>query len=137
MRVLTGNELDDIRWNEAVGRWEFMLTSADGIQRSQFWGFFDQPTDTFTGLHPFRELDDDGMRQALSNLECTFVGNAFDGAGTTRKEVAKRIESNRVEGQKRWKQGGLAFADMINDRAKRLRGALQLSVPVTIGGKAA
>lgn len=137
LRALTGNELDDIRWNEAVGRWEFMLTSADGIQRSQFWGHFDQDPDTFTGLHPFRELDDDGMRQALSNLECTFVGNAFDGAGTTRKEVAKRIEDNRVEGQKRWKQGGIDFGDMVNDRAKRLRGALQLSVPATIGGKAA
>ena len=137
LRMLTGNELDDIRFNEAVGRWEFLLTSADGVIRSQFWGHFDQAKDPFTGLHPARDLDDDGMRQALSGLERTFVGNAFDGAGTTKKEVLKRIEGNRTAGQKLYKSHGEDFADMVNDRAKRLRGALQLSVPVTIGGKAA
>ena len=135
--MLTGNELDDIRFNEAVGRWEFLLTSADGVIRSQFWGHFDQPKDPFTGLHPARDLDDDGMRQALTGLERTFVGNAFDGAGTTKKEVLKRIEVNHTAGQKLYKSHGEDFADMVNDRAKRLRGALQLSVPVTIGGKAA
>ena len=136
LRALTGNELDDIRFNEALGRWEFLLTSADGVIRSQFWGWFDQPKDPFTGLHPARDLDDDGMRQALTGLECTFVGNAFDGAGTTKKEVQRRIDANHAEGQKRYTQSGEDFADMVNDRAKRLRGALQLNVPVTIGEEA-
>ncbi len=141
LRDLTANEADDIRFNEALGRWEFLLMSADGITRSQFWGWYANPLtgkpitpDPLTGLHPYRELDDVAMVEALTNLERTFVANSFDGAGTTRKEVAKRIEYNRVEGQRRWKQGGLDFADMANDRAKRLRGALQLSVVSTIGG---
>ncbi len=127
LRALTGNEGDDIRWNEALGRWEFVLISADGIQRSQFWGWYDQPKDPMSGLHPVRELDDDAMIEALRNLEVSFVANPFDGAGTTKKEVLKRIGENRAEGQRRWKQGGIDFADMTLNtagRGHRLRGAL-------------
>ena len=137
LRALTGNGGDDIRFNEVLGRWEFLLTSADGIVRSQFWCHFDLPVDPFTGLAPARELDDHGMVEALANLERTFVANTFDGAGTTRKQVQENIEFNRVEGQKRWKKGGEDFADMVNDRAKSLRGAMQISVTTPIGGKAA
>ena len=77
------------------------------------------------------------MGQAAAGFERTLVGKGFDGEGTTKKEVLKRIEVNRTAGQKLYKSHGEDFADMVNDRAKRLRGALQLSVPVTIGGKAA
>lgn len=125
--MLTGNEGDDIRFNEGLGRWEFVLMSADGIARSQFWGWFNRPVDPVSGLHPFRELDDDAMVAALRNLETTFVGNPFDGAGTTKKEVLKRMGENRTEGQRRWKQGGQDIADMtlnVAGRGHRLRGAL-------------
>ena len=134
LRALTGNESDDIRWNEVVGRWEFVLMSADGISRSQFWGYFDQPVEPLTGLHPFRELDDGEMRIALDNLTKSFVANPFDGAGTTKKEVMKRIKENRDEGQRRYKQGGEDFADLVSDHAKRLRGATSVSVLTNIGG---
>ncbi len=143
LRALTGYEQDDIRYNEAVSRWEFVLTSADGVLRSQFWCLYKNPLtgvpiapDPMTGLQPFRELDDEAMRDALKNLEQTFVANPFDGAGSTQKEVMKRIEENRAEGQRRYKQGGEDFADMVNDRAKRLRGATSVPVLTTIGGVA-
>ncbi len=127
LRALTGNERDDIRFNEALGRWEFLLTSADGVVRSQFWGAFDQPIDPFSGLHPYLELNDDGMRVALKNMESTFVGNPFDGSGTTKKEVAKRIKLNHEEGNRRYRQAGEDFADMtinVGGRGARIRGAL-------------
>ena len=105
LRALTGFEQDDIRYNETVGRWEFVLTCGDGVPRSQFWCVYKNPLtgepikpDPMTGLQPFRELDDETMRDALTNLESTFVANPFDGAGTTKKEVMKRIRENRAEG---------------------------------------
>ena len=133
LRALTGNESDDIRWNEVVGRWEFVLMSADGISRSQFWGYFDQPIERLTGLHPFRELDDGAMRIALDNLTKSFVANPFDGAGTTKKEVMKRIKVNRDEGQRRYKAAGDGFADLVNDHAKRLRGATSVGTLTNTG----
>jgi hypothetical protein len=141
LRALTGFEQDDIRYNETLSRWEFILTSADGVPRSQFWGVYKNPLtgmpvkpDPMTGLHPFRELDDETMRDALKNLEMTFVANPFDGAGSTKKEVMKRIKGNRAEGQRRYRQGGEDFADLVNDRAKRLRGATSVGVLTDIGG---
>ena len=141
LRALTGFEQDDIRYNETLGRWEFVLTCGDGVPRSQFWCVYKNPLtgepikpDPATGLQPFRELDDEAMRDALKNLESTFVANPFDGAGSTRKEVMKRIKENRDAGQRRYKQGGYAFADMVNDRAKRLRGAIRVPVSTTIRG---
>ena len=117
------------------------MPAGDGIVRSQFWCVYKTPLtgepikpDPATGLQPFRELDDEAMRDALKNLEMTFVANPFDGAGSTRKEVMKRIKENRDEGQRRYKQGGYDFADMVNDRAKRLRGAISVPVLTNIGG---
>ena len=141
LRALTGFAQDDIRYNETLCRWEFILTSADWMPRSQFWGVYKNPLtgepvkpDPATGLYPFRELDDEAMRAALTNLEMTFVGNPLDGAGSPRKEVMKRIRENRDEGQRRYKQGGYDFADMVNERAKRLRGAISVPVLTNIGG---
>lgn len=123
LRRLTGCETDDIRWNESVGRWEFILAGADGKPRSQFWGWFDQPVDPLTGLHPARELDDHGMREALRNLEKTFVGNPYDGAGTPKEEIMRRMKYNKAEGKRRYRQAGEDFADMAAERGHRLRGA--------------
>ncbi len=141
LRALTGYEQDDIRYNETLSRWEFVLTCGDGVPRSQFWCVYKNPLtgvpiepDPMTGLQPFRELDDDTMREALTNLKSTFVANPFDGAGTPRKEVAKRIEENRVEGQRRYQKGGYDFADLCNDHALRLRGATSVGTLTDIGG---
>jgi len=161
LRLLTGCETDTVRYNEEVNRWEFVLMSGDGISRSQFWGWFRNPftgqplePDDLTGMYPFRELDDDGMIEALANLEKTFVGNPHDGHTTTgrstatHKEVRKRMAFNRDEGVRRWKQGGEDFAAMAAERGHRLRGALvtgsggtraqasrQLVIPNVIGGR--
>jgi hypothetical protein len=136
LRALTGNEFDEIRWNTALGLWEFRLAGADGIQRSQFYGHFDKPVDPATGLHPFRELDDDGMRVVLANLESSFIGNRVHQSDTTEKELRKRMRALKAEGQKRYKAAGEAFADMASERAHRLRGAGFSGSGGTVAGRA-
>ena len=126
LKMLTGNEADDIRWNEALGRWEFLLTGADGVVRSQFWGYFDQPPDPVTGIHPSRELDDETMRVALTNLEKTFVGNPYDGAGSPGEEVYERHRFNLQHNRNQYLEAGEAFADMAAERALRLRGGMMV-----------
>ena len=120
LRRLTGCEQDTIRFNETVWRWEFVLTGADAIPRSQFWGWFNQPADPITGLQPFRELDDDGMREALRNLERTFIGNPWDGLGSTKKEVTRRMKFNEEQKARGYKEAGDAWADMFMERRRRI-----------------
>lgn len=129
LKALCGNE-SELRFNESVGRWEFILPSADGVPRSQFWGWFYNPRtgkriepEPETGMVPFRDLDDDAMAEALRNLERTFIGNPYDGAGTTRREMERRIRHNRDHLRRKYTQAGEAFADMAAERGRRLRGA--------------
>ena len=122
----------DIRFNEAIHRWEFLIPCGDGVARSQFWGWFNQPIDVTTGLHPFRDLDDDGMRIAIQNLTTSFVGNRHDGAGTPRKEIESRMRFNRDLQESKYKEAGEAFADMAAERGHRIRGALLLPVTADI-----
>ena len=139
LRRLEGCAEADIRWNTAVARWEIVLPSADGKPRSQFWGWFRDasgrriPPDPATGLHPFRDLDEAAMRELIANLERSYIGNPFDGAGTTRREVLRRYRYNRDLQQRKYREAGEAFADLAAERGRRLRGALLIPVPVPIG----
>ncbi len=128
LRALTGGLHDDIRWNEAVSRWEFVLTGADMVPRSQFWGHFDKEVDPFTGLHPFRELDISGLYEALGNLEKTFIGNRHDGAGTTYKQIRANMKVNEDNSEKHYRNLGNEWADRIIDRSRRMRGSPQVTV---------
>lgn len=127
----------DLRWNEAVGRFEFLLPGGDGVVRSQFWGQFWRwdhgnrvrlDPDPTTGLHPFRDLDDFAMREALDNLTKTFVGNPYDGAGSTQQEVANRIQHNAKVQRDAYQQAGEAFGYMAGERKRRLAGNPQVSI---------
>jgi len=139
LRHLEGCAEADIRWNVAVARWEIVLPSADGQPRSQFWGWFRDangrriPPDPTTGLHPFRDLDDAAMRELIANLEASYIGNPYNGAGTTRREVMRRWRFNRDHQAKQYHVAGALFADMAAERGRRLRGAPLIQVPVTIG----
>ena len=142
LRALTGHEQDTIRYNSTVHRWEFVLAGADGRPQSQFWGVFHDPVtgaklepDEATGLYAFRELDDAGMREALHNLTVTFVANPFDGAGTVRRQALRRMRQNRATRKKQLQDAGAAWADMFVERHRRIRGALQLSVPGTVADR--
>jgi hypothetical protein len=132
----------DIRFNHLVGRWEFLLSSADGVIRSQFWGRFytealdgtrtPVPVDPATGLAPFRDLDDAAIEEACANLERTFVGNRWDGAGSTGKEVIRRQRFNDAHRKAKYRQAGELWADMYLDRLPQIRGTQQVSVAVEL-----
>lgn len=92
----------DLRWNEVVHRWEFLIKDATGVHRSQFYGRFRNPRtgakerpDPRTGQYPFRELDDAGMDEVCRNLQETAVWNRVDGQGTTRKTVERNLLAQR------------------------------------------
>jgi hypothetical protein len=132
LRQVTGCATDTIRWNGLVSRYEVILAGADGVPRSQFWGAFyrelpdgtRQPLapDPVTGLYPFRELDDAAMREILENLQRTFVGNPWDGAGSPRREILRRMRANRAAGARHYDRLGTEYADRFLDRVKRMRG---------------
>lgn len=105
----------DLFFNEQVGRWCFMIPGADGVPRAQFWGWFDQPADPATGLHPFRELDDDAMRRALHNLTVSYVGNP-------RREIQKRLDHNNKVFRDAKRRSAEMFADMFHERRHRILG---------------
>lgn len=93
----------DLRWNEQVGRYEFLIRGATGAHQSQFYGRFHDATtgqklkpDPRTGMFPFRELDDQGMNEVCRNLQQTAIWNPHDGAGTTQKQVVKNLQFNRT-----------------------------------------
>lgn len=127
----------DLRFNEEVGRWEFRLLGADGTLQSQFYGWFHDPqtgvrlqSDPVTGLLPFRELDDAGMREVCKNLTETALWNRHDGQGTTRKTVETRARHNRDLREKlRQKR-----IEHIVERLGEVRWAPSVAVPTTIGG---
>lgn len=132
----------DLRFNYLVHRWEFILPSADGVHRSQFWGRFYitkadgtreylKPNEV-TGLHDFRDLDDEAVEEACANLEHTFVGNRYDGAGTTRREVRRRMRFNDELRASRYKAAGELWADMFIDRLPKLRQTQQASVLIDL-----
>jgi hypothetical protein len=138
LRAECGSQAD-IYWNHLVGRWSFKLPSADGVPREQFWGQFFRPgtterlpLDPVTGLPPFRDLDDDAMREALANLQRSYIGNPFDGAGTTRREVYRRYAENREMKRNRYIECGNRFADMAADRGRKIRVEQQVNVPIQI-----
>lgn len=133
LRRLEGCSTADIRFNETVHRWEFVMDGADGVPRSQFYGWFNQQIDPASGLYPFRELDDDGMRVVLANLEQSYVGNPHDGAGTVSKEIRRRIRFNTNLKSRKYHEAGEAFSDMAAERARRIRGAPLIQVPLHIG----
>jgi hypothetical protein len=123
LQALTGRETDTIRWNTSAQRFEFILTEADGVPRSQFWCEFDGDRDPVTGLKPFRALTDATMRVALANLERTFVGNPYDGNGTPAREVGRRYFFNKRLQEQRYRDRGREYAEFIWDNRRRIRDA--------------
>ena len=134
--------LADLRFNATVGRWEFLLVSADGVLRSQFFGRFYwvradgqrvpiQP-DPETGLHPFRDLDDAAIEEVCVNLEASFIGNRYDGVRSTRQEVLRRHRSNEAMRTKFYREAGELWADMYFDRLNRIKGNPQVPVLVDL-----
>jgi hypothetical protein len=59
------------------------------------------------------------MREALRNLEQSFVGNPL-GAGSPRKEIIRRMKYNKDHQQAGYRAMGDAWADMFMERRRRI-----------------
>jgi hypothetical protein len=91
----------DVRFNEALRRWEFIFTSAAGRPVSQFLGWSFNPVtgkpiepDPVTGLLPYRELDDAAQRYVIESCEKTYLGNRHDGSASWKQHTRKTIAHN-------------------------------------------
>lgn len=110
----------DVRWNDAVSRWEFITPSVAGVPVSQFLGWKKDPktgkpldADPVTGLYPFRDLDADAQREVLRNMERSSLINPHDGAGSWKKKVKQTMEHNRQVHRRNVRQAAEAYADAI------------------------
>lgn len=114
-------DVRDLRWNDAVNRWELISDSAAGRPVSQFWGWFHDPftgqklePDPVTGLLPFRDLATVEEKQLLiANLEKGFrFGRGADGTDWY-SHIKKRSEWNTEQKRERIKQRAQDFAYML------------------------
>lgn len=111
----------DVRWNEAVSRWEIISPSADGKPCSQFWGWFYDPVtrqrlepDPVTGLLPFRDLDATAQGEILRNMEASFIGHPEEG-GSWHQRYRTRTRFNQALHRAKVRQRAVNFADMIHE----------------------
>lgn len=115
----------DLRYNEAVGRWEFVFLSAAGREVSQFWGWARNPLtgapiepDPYTGLHPFRDLDQAAQDEIIKNCQQTFIGTELDRVtGNARRDrlehMKGRVAYNEQLIKNKAKKAGDDYADMV------------------------
>ncbi len=144
LRAVTSAEAD-IRFNEFVGRWEFILRAADGSPQSQFFGWFYQSMpngqrvtldpDPATGLYPFRELDDDAMTEVLEACIKTDLRRP-GGTGSPRREAERIMAENTQRARQQRSRAASDWAERVVDRRRQMHEIPLITVPVVIGGKA-
>lgn len=110
----------EVRFNEQVGRWEFVLLSAANRPVSQFLGWDRNPLtgekiepDPVTGLLPFRDLDPTAQNEIIDNMRRTFLGNRHDGDGTWQRKADNANRYNRELRLQNAKRRAEDFAYML------------------------
>ena len=114
------SDFQDIRFNDALCRWEFVFTSAAGLPVSQFYGWEKNPltgavveADPATGLLPFRDLTPDAVAEIIKRGDESYLGNRHDGARDWRDSMQQKMRYNRDITHRNWAQRGDDFAYMI------------------------
>jgi hypothetical protein len=93
---------DQVRlsWNATVGRWQFDVLCVDGEYRAQFLCQTKHPVTGVPleaeahGYLPFRDLNDEVLREVIRNLTQTYIGNPWDGVKDATDYVAQRAQFN-------------------------------------------
>jgi hypothetical protein len=113
-------DFQDVRFNEALSRWEFVFTSAAGLPVSQFYGWEVNPLtgeaiepDPVTGLLPFRDLTPEAIADIIKVGERTYLGKRTEGARDWRDSIQQKMRHNRDVKQKDWVRRGEDFAYLI------------------------
>lgn len=113
-------DVRDLRWNDAIDRWELISDSAAGRPVSQFWGWFVDPftgqtiePDPVTGLVPFRDLVSRAdQQQLLDNLEKGFRFQRGNPANW-RQQITERSAWNADQKRQRVRARAQDFAYML------------------------
>lgn len=117
------SDVQDLRWNDAVHRWELISLSAAMKPVSQFWGWYHDPVsgvriepDPVTGLVPFRDLVAAHDQQALlANLEQGFRFKRGGDGQTWRQFLSTRLAWNAEAKRNRLKKRSETFAELIQE----------------------
>lgn len=142
------SDFRDVRWNDAINRWEFIFVSAAMKEVSQFLGWTKNPLtgetiepDPITGLRPFRDLDAEAQAFVIKSCEETFIGRRGDGSSSWREHIVKGMRHNRAVHTTRRKKEADDFAYAIQQVDLRRpwvkdhqRSTSKLIVPVGIIG---
>ena len=131
---------DQVRlsWNETVGRWQFDILCVDGEYRAQFLCQTHHPMtgeklkEDVHGYLPFRELNDEVLREVLRNLERSFLGNPHDGAGTAQRHVAQRAHFNDAQAARNKRTRLNDLEAIVGEQRNRIQGNVSVAVPVTL-----
>lgn len=127
-----------LSWNETVGRWQFDVLCVDGEYRAQFLCQTHHPVtgeklaEDAHGYLPFRELNDEVMREVIRNLEQTYLGNPHDGAGTAKRHVARRAHFNDRHAQKNKQTRLNDFEALAGEQRNKIQGNVSVPVAVTL-----
>ena len=91
----------DVRFNDALSRWEFVFLSVAGREVSQFYGWDRNPltgkaleADPTSGLLPFRDLDQQAQLEIIDSCKRTYIGNRYDGAADWKGHIKTRRDHN-------------------------------------------
>jgi hypothetical protein len=111
-----------VEWNQLLSRWSFCFLSAANKPVHQFLGVTKNPLtgqaiepDPVTGLLPFKDLTIDSMQEVLKSCEQTYIGNRYDGTGSQKGELTKKIKYNKKVHQAQVKDRANTYADMISE----------------------
>lgn len=126
----------DLRFNDVVGRWEFVFLSAAGRESSQFFGWTKNPLtgeqikpDSYTNLYPFRDLDPTAQEEIFASCQQTFIGREKDATGDGLHDHTKRIlrltDENYELFRKRKREAAQNWADAVTEMDIRRPGWLK------------
>lgn len=108
-------------YDETAGRYAVKSLSVSGREVTQFWCRFHDATtgaplapDPITGLHPYRDLDEQAQEEMIRNLDRSYIGSTGYGeVDWMRTLQARRVHNASVFRQK-VKQRAQQFADLLS-----------------------
>jgi len=109
-----------IEWDATYCRWRFFFTSAAGRECSILYCWDRNPrtggppeTDPFTGLRPFRDLDEQAQAEILFHGERTSLTNRHDGAGTWKSAIVRHVRAQQAAHAARRRQQAEDYATVL------------------------
>lgn len=121
-----------LSWNATVGRWQFDVLCVDGEYRAQFLCQTHHPVTGAKleadahGYLPFRDLNDEVLREVIRNLQQTYIGNPWDGNGP--KEAVARMRFNEQQAARNKRARLYELEELAGYYRNRFQGNVSVNV---------